>query len=536
MSASDAAIRIPSMRAHHEPTLLDGTGAPGVLSAGDVTARIFWAFIGVHVILWTVMPAMTHPNRPLDMVEMLYWGHGWQWGYYKHPPLPAWIAAAIFEISAGAVWPLYLVAQLAVATSFWAAWKLAQEFLKPWPALCASLLLETCSYYNLATADINNSIILQPCWALSVLFLYRGITTKKLGYWAALGASLGLGMLAKYDMAVLVLAMIYLAARSETARLALCTAGPYVACFVSLAIFFPHLAWMIQNQFPSVQYALQRADHSRSSIGHLVNPLEFLISQILALLPMLAIAYPLWRRRGRQPAEANELDTFQQDFLLVLVLGPLALDLLVSLCTGAKLQSMWGMRMWSFSGLLLIHYASAAIEPRVYRTVIARCALAGCLIVAAVTARSVALPFMRSKPSRIHYPGVQLAEVVERQWQQHTDRPLTIVAGPWWPAANASLYLHSRPLVHDVLNPEFSPWSNDAALRREGGMIVWEKDVDGAICAQEVRRRFPEAEILAPFELNWQTKANFPPVQFGAAIVRPSVAAENAASGRNTRR
>ena len=71
MSAANAAIRVPSIRAHHEPTPLDGAITPSALSAASITAKIFWAFVGVHVVLWTVMPAMTHPNRPLDMVEML---------------------------------------------------------------------------------------------------------------------------------------------------------------------------------------------------------------------------------------------------------------------------------------------------------------------------------------------------------------------------------------------------------------------------------------------------------------------------------
>jgi hypothetical protein len=30
-------------------------------------------------------------SLPLDVVsDGLSWGHEWQWGYYKHPPLPSW--------------------------------------------------------------------------------------------------------------------------------------------------------------------------------------------------------------------------------------------------------------------------------------------------------------------------------------------------------------------------------------------------------------------------------------------------------------
>jgi hypothetical protein len=162
-SARPARWRVELSETTHE--LRAGT------SEHSSATRFFWCFLSIHVVVWTVAPLWLQPNRPLDMIEMLYWGQYGQWGYYKHPPLPAWIAHWIEQISLGTVWPLYLAAQLMVATSFWAAWKLAKEFLAPWPAVCASLLLETSIHYNLATTELNNSIVEQPMWALSVLFL-----------------------------------------------------------------------------------------------------------------------------------------------------------------------------------------------------------------------------------------------------------------------------------------------------------------------------------------------------------------------------
>ena len=50
--------------------------------------------------------------------------------------------AALTELSLAGYRPFYLTAQLIVATSFWAAWRLAREYVSAWPAVCASLLLE----------------------------------------------------------------------------------------------------------------------------------------------------------------------------------------------------------------------------------------------------------------------------------------------------------------------------------------------------------------------------------------------------------
>ena len=41
--------------------------------------------------LWTLVPALTHHNLPLDVIEQTAWGAEWQLGYFKHPPMAAWL-------------------------------------------------------------------------------------------------------------------------------------------------------------------------------------------------------------------------------------------------------------------------------------------------------------------------------------------------------------------------------------------------------------------------------------------------------------
>jgi len=320
------------------------------VSQADVTRRIFWMFVGCHVVLWTAVQALTSPNRPLDMVGSMFWGRSWQWGYHRHPPLPSWIAETVSQLSAGAIWPLYLVAPLAVAISFWAAWTLAKEFLKPWPALCASVLLETCGYYNFTTADLNHTIIVQPFWALSALCFYRALTRQKLRYWAATGVSLGVGMLAKYDIAILATCILLLPVVNRGARALLLSPGPYLTLFIALAIFSPHVAWMANNHFSTVVWAVERGQNTRSLLGHVVNPLEFGLAQVLALLPMLAVSYPLWRKGQPREARSGRYTELQRDFILLVCLGPFVLDLIISATTGVQLQSMWGRRYGTSAG------------------------------------------------------------------------------------------------------------------------------------------------------------------------------------------
>ncbi len=351
------------------------------LSQGDPTRRLFWAFATLHVLVWTVVPTLTHPNRPLDMVEMLFWGRNWQLGYAKHPPLPAWLAQATFVVAGGKAWTQYLVAQLGVAASFWAAWRLGRELVGPWPALCAATLLEACSYYNVMTNDLNNSIVLVPLWALATLFLYWALAGDQLRYWAATGALVGLGMLAKYDMATLVLAMLALPLLNARARAALATPGPWLTLAMALLVFAPHAAWIVSNHFMTFTYLVRRAGPAHGWLDHLSNPLEFLSAQLLALLPALLVAWPLWRDRlNRQvlrTTTAGQGDTLKRDYLLVVCFGPCALDVALSIVTGLKPQSMWGAPMWTFSALALCFFIAPAASPAICQRVLRRCAVAG---------------------------------------------------------------------------------------------------------------------------------------------------------------
>src|SRR5262245_49568043 len=64
-------------------------------------SRIFWSWLVGRTLLWIALSVLTIPNAPLDVIEQLFWGHEWQLGYHKHPPLAAWIAEAAAHVTPG---------------------------------------------------------------------------------------------------------------------------------------------------------------------------------------------------------------------------------------------------------------------------------------------------------------------------------------------------------------------------------------------------------------------------------------------------
>ena len=186
--------------------------------------------------------------------------------------------------------------------------------------------------------------------------------------------------------------------------------------------------------------------------------------------------------------------------------------------------------MWTFSALALLCLARTAADADLCFRVVRRCGLVGSLLALAVVGKNVLLPYLSHRPGRVHFPGPQLAAAVDARWRETTTQPLQVVTGSWWAAASASLHMPHPVQLYDFFQPGCTPWAGDDSLESQGGVILCdaasEIDFD-----REVARRFPEALVLPPIELRWQTLAPLPPARFGIAIVLPKSTTSLAARG-----
>jgi hypothetical protein len=342
-----------------------------------------------------------------------------------------------------------------------------------------------------------------------------------------MGACLGVGALAKYSLAVLVVAMALFLALHPRARRHLATPGPYLAAGVALAIVAPHLLWAVRHQFPALTWALDRTkdeDHA----SRWLHVARFLKDQAPAVLPMLAALLPVtgWRWRLRS---LGADDRYRRDFLLAMALGPVAVQIALALALDLTLRSMYGSQLWTFTGVLALFSLALSPEPRRWRASAIACIAVGVAMVGAAIFYDQAWPYVRGKPMAVHFPGRDAAVAIADVWRRHTDRPLRIVAGEWALAANVALYSRPRPSVygggphagHALFSPENNPWTSDEALRRDGGMILWNVDRQPPDIARHFCARFPSLEVLEPISLRWDTGAAVPALRIGMAFVPP---------------
>ena len=481
--------------------------------ASDPTIRIFWLLMAAHGLLWWAICLVTQPNMPLDMIEMLYWGQQFELGYHKHPPLPAWLTAITFGIGGGHPWLCYALSQATILTTFWAVWQLAREGLRPWPALAAVALLQTCYYCTLTINDINNTIITRPMWALAILFLYRAATREdaraSLIYWCLTGVVIGLGMLSKYYMAVLVIVMLVVPIAIPSTRRHLKTSGPWAMVAIAALMFLPHAIWIVDNDFTTIRYVFNRSEDAgaaKSWLSHLTSPVMFVVTQLMAVIPMIIVAWPTLKNSlaSDQDQSISERDnheriTLFRRYVIIVACGPILFYMLVGLVTGSSIRSMWGGPLFSYFGLLLMVAGGCqAID----RSLLKRCVIAGAVMMIALTVRNAAGPLVRDNLSRIHFPGAAVAKEVNRRWNAHFDEPLSVLGGEMFVAGSVNANCEHPIDVYAGMIPAENPWTSDAEVNRQGAVLVWKKEDIGLKKVANWKQRFPRAFDVKPLIAN----------------------------------
>ena len=178
-----------------------------------------------------------------------------------------------------------LIVLIFVIFSFIIVWKFSEHFFKDASHCFISvLILESIYFYNFTTPEFNVYVCELPFWALTVLFCWRGIKQNDYISWLLLGFFAGLGILSHYLFIYLLITLglffIYKIFKKEFNS----------KCLVSLITFIivllPHLIWLTENNFITIDYALHRTGLEESNfLNYLYFPLIFLVKQFGILVP-----------------------------------------------------------------------------------------------------------------------------------------------------------------------------------------------------------------------------------------------------------
>jgi len=418
---------------------------------------VFKLFLFSHLFVWTLVPSISNINLPLDTIEALAWGSDFAWGFEKHPPLSALFPEIFYQIFGRQDWSYYLLSQIFIIFSFFVVFKLAKEFLKnEFHALLSVFLLEGIYFYNFTTPEFNVNICQIPFWTLTVYYFWQCFKNNKVQNWIFLGLFSALGVLSKYLFIYLLIGMLaFLIFKIKKNKKF--NYKYFIPLSIFLLVLAPHLIWLIDNDFKTIVYGLQRTSSENSNfLNHLLYPLKFTLKQIGVLIPFfILLSLIITKFKFKIKLRDEKLI-----YLISVTFVPILLMLLTSLFFGANIRTMWMTPFYIFFGLLFIYIFESKINLNYLKKFVIIF-----LFISILSPVAYLYVSFSKDNKRTDFPGKEIARLVQTRWDENFTNKISIVVGDEWLGGNLSYHLQSRPRWFNNLSPELKN------LKFTGGVI-----------------------------------------------------------------
>ena len=404
--------------------------------------NLFYIFITIHLILWTLVPSLTNNNLPLDTIEHLAWGSNLDWGFNKHPPAVAFFLEIFYQIFGPQDWVYYLLSQIFVVIAFIVVFKFAEELFKNKTlSLISVLLLEGIYFYNFTTPEFNVNVCQLPFWALCVYYSWKLFDKQEINVkdCILLGAFAAIGFLSKYLFIYLLLAIdmlfFYVIFITKYKKFDF---KYLISLEVFIVLLVPHLIWLTNNDFATITYGLARTGLENTSLlDHIIYPLKFLGKQIGILIPFFIMLFFLIKKFKFKISSKDK----KLLFLIFVNLVPVGLMFLTSMLIGSKIRTMWMTPFYLFFGVLIVYIFQTQINLKKLNGFIW-----AFLILFIFSPFAYAYISITETEKRTDYMGKEIAIKVQYAWSKNYKEPINVVLGDEWVAGNLSYHLKSRPV------------------------------------------------------------------------------------------
>jgi 4-amino-4-deoxy-L-arabinose transferase-like glycosyltransferase len=404
--------------------------------------KLFYIFITIHLILWTLVPSLTNNNLPLDTIEHLAWASNLDWGFNKHPPAVAFFLEFFYQIFGPQDWAYYLLSQIFVVIAFVVVFKFAEELFKNKSlSLISILLLEGIYFYNFTTPEFNVNDCQLPFWALCVHYSWKLFDKQEINFkdcfW--LGVFAAIGFLSKYLFLYLLVAIDLLFFYAIFIKKYKKFNFKYlISLEVFIVLLVPHLIWLTNNDYVTITYGLARTGLENSSLlDHIIYPLIFLGNQIGILIPFFIMSFFLVKKFKFKISIKDK----KLLFLIFVNLVPIGLMFLTSMLIGSKIRTMWMTPFYLFFGVLIVYIFQAQINLKKLNGFISLF-----LILFFFSPFTYAYISITEMDKRTDYLGKEIAIKIEYDWNKDHKEPINVVLGDEWVAGNLSYHLKSRPI------------------------------------------------------------------------------------------
>jgi 4-amino-4-deoxy-L-arabinose transferase-like glycosyltransferase len=288
-----------------------------------------------------------------------------------------------------------------------------------------------------------------PFWSLVVYYSWKIYNTKNIKFFDCflIGLFAAIGFLSKYLFIYLLVSIallfIYLILFRKTKKFDF---QYLIILEVFIITLVPHLVWLFNNEFITIEYGLKRTGLTELNIlSHFQYPLIFLSKQILILIPFFFLIGLLLKKIK---FKINFKDK-KLLFLISVNILPIFLMFLTSAIMGSKIRTMWMTPFYLFFGVLFVYIFQNQINLKKINSF-----LYGFIFLFLLSPTIYAYISITETDKRTDYPGKEIAAKVQVTWEKDFDKEIQFVTGDEWKAGNLSYHLESRPKWEGFTNKE----------------------------------------------------------------------------------
>ena len=440
-----------------------------------------WVTLGLLMFaaVWLAHLSRTSLSPPTDNIEQLTWVHSLEWGYYKHPPLPTWLFWVPVRLFGASAWTSYAAGAACTLASVGLLWRLLSQLRGMRYATLALLAVLCITYYNGRLYYYNHNTVLMLFATASASLCWTAFKTGRLRWWATLGVALGLGALAKYQIAVTITSVLVFWLWQRGWRDARHRLGLLLAALIALLMFVPHLEWLRSHDFGPIRYAMQTSlGVHLGALARWADAAHWLVDQLLnrALPAWLLLAAARYGSLRSAPPTASTstprtVDDASRALLLSWGVVPLLFMPLVGVAAGADLQLHWGTPFLLFAvpaamELLGAHVRWSHVMPS--PTAKAFAVIQALLLLLSHLTSPRGPEVLRDHGWRTFDASALAARLEPLAHEALAGGTICVVSGPAEPAGALALRLADHPLVLIDGRYDRSPWVSADRVHRCG--------------------------------------------------------------------
>ena len=436
---------------------------PSSNKKNDVALSISWRVVAVATIAFMLLLRFLYMGTTeLIPDEAYYWNYKEHLAlaYLDHPPLLAWglwLGTSIFGDNEFGVRIIPFICGVGVIILMFRLTAIMFDKTSAYiAAFLVSVLPFTVATGFLATTDAPQMLF----WSACLYFIAKIITRESAYAWIGLGVCIGLGMLAKYSLALLAMCTVMYITICPSLRQWWKRPVIYISALISIALFLPVLYWNAQHDWSSFLFqTTRRFDRpSEFSTHYLLLHILILLSPVGLYLYFNASINIKKLLVASKTKLDSQLTTRYIQFFLVFTYIPLSVYLYFSFTHYPRFH--WTAPAW----IALTPLAAYALSPTakflsashyLVKYTIYTAALLCLLYGAILHYAALGLPFDTPIRFSEHYFWKQATLQVhqlEKEVQENTGQTPVIVGLSKWSVASALRFYDPDKVVENIVS------------------------------------------------------------------------------------